>query len=805
MKPHTATGHRTWLLSALWLAWSFSLLHMQAQAQQVQPTEYGYDPEGNLTFIKDPVGRITEQTPDNLGRIQTQLLPTPTPEDDRPQISYSYDGQGRLRTVTDALGHTTTYTYSGLGDLDLLSPDTGASQVLLNEMGLPSYKQDARGAEANIEYDELNRPIRAASSTSGYSEYIYDQFSTTSGQENYGRGRLTAIRERAGTYLSLQSALNLAYDQQGRIIRRCQLYQSPFSCTSADTLRQQWGAPNTADTGRLLSQTYPSGRVVSYQYNALGQVQAITTTDPGSASAQPVINSVTYTPLDVAQGGYALTGFTFGQGPQVYRRSYDTSGRMESYTLGKGITGLAAYGLHNLVWNDAGELTELSRYTNSWSTTTFGYDGLGRLSRMYYNGAPRYSYAYDLNGNRLVRNGNASATGFEIDPASNRLTLVGSTQVSTDNAGNTSALTSSTQTTTFTHDLRIDQTNGRLINSSGPQGSYTYQYNGLGQRIRKTGTGSAQAYIGSTDTVFHYDMDSHLIAEVDAATKQVKREYIWLGDMPVAVIAGADPTLPIGNSNPANIYYIHTDQLNTPRLVTDTNKKRRWDWSPATNEPFGATQPSQTPTADLPAFAMNLRFPGQYYDSETGTFYNHFRNYHPNWGRYLQSDPIGLAGGLNTYAYVGGNPLTGFDPMGLANGGWQPSPGLRDLRMPPDPLPTLRKTYDEMQRKNVPGTDQFFHCLATCRARKGGSTPPIIKSYTDLKEASDYGRNLVGMYGRRIRLPHDEMMEDIRGDQAVNDYGMSCPDNQTCEQRCKPYIDALPPKYRDFMNEYLPR
>jgi RHS repeat-associated protein len=79
-----------------------------------------------------------------------------------------------------------------------------------------------------------------------------------------------------------------------------------------------------------------------------------------------------------------------------------------------------------------------------------------------------------------------------------------------------------------------------------------------------------------------------------------------------------------------------------------------WSWDP---EPFGNTQPTGT-------FTYNHRFPGQYYDRETGLHHNGFRDYHPTTGRYIESDPVGLAAGLNTYAYVNSNPLRFIDPKG---------------------------------------------------------------------------------------------------------------------------------------------
>ena len=112
----------------------------------------------------------------------------------------------------------------------------------------------------------------------------------------------------------------------------------------------------------------------------------------------------------------------------------------------------------------------------------------------------------------------------------------------------------------------------------------------------------------------------------------------------------------------AKLYFIHTDHLNTPRQIYDEQQQLRWRWDQA--EPFG-TSPSNENPAALGAFSFPLRLPGQYADAESGIFYNHFRDYDSTIGRYVQSDPIGLDGGLNTYAYAASAPMMNIDPRGL--------------------------------------------------------------------------------------------------------------------------------------------
>jgi RHS repeat-associated protein len=110
------------------------------------------------------------------------------------------------------------------------------------------------------------------------------------------------------------------------------------------------------------------------------------------------------------------------------------------------------------------------------------------------------------------------------------------------------------------------------------------------------------------------------------------------------------------------VAYIHPDHLDTPRLIENQAQQVVWRWD--NEDPFGANLPDEDPSG-LGIFTCNLRLPGQYFDVETNYHYNYFRDYSPGVGRYIQSDPIGLAGGTNTYSYVLNDPIGHVDFLGL--------------------------------------------------------------------------------------------------------------------------------------------
>jgi RHS repeat-associated protein len=249
---------------------------------------------------------------------------------------------------------------------------------------------------------------------------------------------------------------------------------------------------------------------------------------------------------------------------------------------------------------------------------------------------------------------NGSPSVYTTEATSNRLASVTNParRFQYDNAGNT---VSDSPNYTATYGLRGSVAS---ITKAGVTGSYTYDADK--RRVRKV----TSAGPGST-IVFVYDLDGQLLGEYDQAG-QALREYVWLGSTPVAVFTPDAANM----GNPPIVYFIHADHLDTPRLVIDQNGGRRWRWLA---EPFGTTAPETNPDS-IGSFMLNLRFPGQYADAESGLWYNYFRVYDASLGRYVQSDPIGLEGGAGTYVYVLNQPTRYTDRKGLDPFDLHPAP-----------------------------------------------------------------------------------------------------------------------------------
>ncbi len=152
-----------------------------------------------------------------------------------------------------------------------------------------------------------------------------------------------------------------------------------------------------------------------------------------------------------------------------------------------------------------------------------------------------------------------------------------------------------------------------------------YVYNALEQRVSKS--------LGETVTVFHYDFDGNIIAE-GQPDGTIDWDYLYLGGSRTAMVENSS----------GSFYYFLNDHLGTPQMVTDSTNTIVWE---AAYKPFGEAVVNPKSTVQ-----NNFRFPGQYYDQETGFHYNYHRTYDPTIGRYLRADPIGLAGGMNLYVYT---------------------------------------------------------------------------------------------------------------------------------------------------------
>ena len=337
------------------------------------------------------------------------------------------------------------------------------------------------------------------------------------------------------------------------------------------------------------------------------------------------------------------TKITYGSGTTArpLSRTYDLDGIIKTVVDGSSV----GDGLNLTYTRDAvGNLTVIK------SSPTVGnrmlYDGLNRLTQMDQGDlstTPLWRYTFDGTGNRLTsRLTTQPLVHYTYPLDSHHLIAVGSTQRSYYAIGNTTQIGSGSGALGFHFDdtHRMDQF---LLG-----GVLTRQYltNALGQRVMKSTPGDATQTIKTV-----YDEAGHRLGDFNAASAIVS-EYIWMDDLPVGVVDGATAT----------VKYIEPDHLGTPRVVIDpTANHAIWSW-PILNDPFGQTQPVNLNGSN---FVLNLRFPGQYFDAESGVDYNYHRNYESSVGRYLESDPIGVKGDIATYSYAINNPFGYFDFNGL--------------------------------------------------------------------------------------------------------------------------------------------
>lgn len=682
-----------------------------------------YNAYGQPLTITDPNGVVTTLTYDLRQRVKSREVGTETTSyiyyptglletvtlPDSSTVQYTYDGAHRLTDITDGLGNHTHYTLDAMGNRtaentydpsstlkrthtrvinalneiyqDISAAGTAAVTTTFgydNNGNLTSSNAPLSRNTVN-QYDALNRLQQVTDPANGVTKVAYDAndqivsvidprtLSTSYTRNGFGDVLKQVSPDSGTTTRTFDSGGNLktstdargaevtnSYDALNRVTRQAYSDQTiNFTYDSGtngkgrltgasdanhsmswtyDTLGRVTGKGQTIGgvtksmgysytNGDLITLTTPSNQSITYGYTN----HRITSIKVGATT---LLSGVTYFPFG------QVSGWTWGNASTV-SRTYNTDGNVSQIaTAGDVLT----FGYDNAL-----RISSLSDTLFSSSSYTAGYDGLDRLNSLAQTGVTS-NWTFDADGNHLTQTGTSSVTTTP-STTSNRLNSISGGIVRTyayDAAGNTLSYTGAS----FTFNQR-GRMNSATVGSTGA----SYIYNALGQLIEKT--------VAGVTTLLMYDEAGHLLGEYSSSGALIQ-ETVWMDDTPVATLR------PNGSS--VTIYYVHTDHLNAPRVVTQSSSDNspRWLW--------GGNAANQNPIG-LGVFVYNLRYPGQYFQAETGVSYNYFRDYDGVTGRYLESDPIGLYGGsYSTYIYGSNNPISNSDPSGLQAIPW-PSPG----------------------------------------------------------------------------------------------------------------------------------
>ena len=372
------------------------------------------------------------------------------------------------------------------------------------------------------------------------------------------------------------------------------------------------------ESGRKKSLTYPDGSTYSYDYNEANRIQSMDLPDSGQ------ITWGEYEwrrPTSVSLPGGASKSFNLDPlqrikeittrdpaGNTVLRREYD----------------------YDKAGNIISEQTGEGRHD-------YGYDPLNRLTQAENPALPNEEYSYDAVGNRLT---SADTNGTWSYNSNNELLAYNNATCTFDENGDMVKRVVEGKVTRYTYNA-----NNRLTRVEDGSGGVIarYYYDPFGRRLWKEVNGER--------TYFYYS-EQGLIAEYDDQGDPIR----LYGYKP----GSSWTTDPVFLKKDGDYYFYHNDHLGTPQKLTASNGRVVWS---ARYASFGGTQLVEQEIKNP------LRFPGQYYDQETGLHYNYHRYYDPIAKRYIKADPLGISGGVNLYVYSSSNPNKFIDPNGLLSGG----------------------------------------------------------------------------------------------------------------------------------------
>ncbi len=707
-----------------------------------------FDPDGTLVrqiqteydirnFVKsiNSSGSVTQMVNDAVGNLTTQTDPNENPSTQSQYDSlyrltntinsfsnstgYEYNVADQLVKVTAPNGAVTQYAYDDLDNLlSEVSPDRGTLTYTHNDAGNVLTQTDSRGITASYVYDALNRLTTVSYPNSSENiAYTYDQgtaeYSCHVQNDAYSIGKLCYTQDEAGeTYYQ--------YDQWGNPAKQTRLELGQIYITE-----YQYD-----DANRITKMIYPNGRVVNYIRDVIGRIIDVTTQLNETALATDVSTNRTYR----ADG--LLTGQTLGNGIQE-ERTYDLQGRVTYIDTGiPSDTSVEAWGY---AYDANGNILSIDKAKDS---RTFIYDVLDRLvediqgtdANPALENSPLFTikdfnYEYDENGNRLKKNN----TNYQYTDFSNVLIKNGKKEIETDAIGN---ITQFRNGKGFTHS---GSNRLRTVTNKNDELKATYYYNANNQRTQKVKPNRTQ--------VFHYDLAGNLILKT-WVNGHPREDYIWVDGQLAQYAktkgnkikpAGGGKKVPDGTiKEEIHKTYISNDHLATPRLGTNDDQTVTWRWE---SDGFNAVRPNKDPDQDGIKVNLKIGFPGQYWDSESGLYYNWNRYYDPKNARYITSDPIGLDDGVNTYAYVKGNPLTHIDFNGLYRHRLSNPPAPKINPMPSSPEPQVCVTNDDCPQEiaacddlcsNLPfgatepgiiGYQQYSSCMRGCIPARCGGNP----------------------------------------------------------------------------------